>query len=180
MDREGTHSFASGDRECMYGWRYPLKLLGRKRATGEDSCPLFSCKSPAVSCSSPKQDPRPPFKLFLSPSSLPRCQPRHASSKFPPSPVPPHFLTTSPTSCFSQLWPPAAPRLRPQHRHSQSPCPPAIYHCCPPRKGSQPHCCTPPVLCSLPPLQTFILLLLFPQLIIHSHPVPGQKPTPHQ
>lgn len=33
---------------------------------GKDSCPLFSCKSPTVSGSSPKQDPRPPFKLFLS------------------------------------------------------------------------------------------------------------------
>lgn len=56
---------------------------------GKDSCLLFLCKSPTVSCSSPKQDPRPPFKLFLSFFPLPKCQPQHASSKFPSSPSQP-------------------------------------------------------------------------------------------
>lgn len=164
----------------MYAWHYPLKLWVENRLPGEDSCPLFSCKSLTVSCSSPKQDPRPPFKLFLSLSlalsPFSECQPQHASPKFLP-----HFLTTSPTSCSSQPWLPTALKPRFQHRSSQSPYPPTICRCCPLREGSQHHCCTSQVSCSLPPQQSFIfLLLLFPQLIVHSHPAPGQRPTLHQ
>lgn len=65
-----------------------------KLATREDSCPLFSFKSSTVSCSSPKSDTRPPFKLFISVSSHSKKSSQHASSKCPLSPVPPHFLTT--------------------------------------------------------------------------------------
>lgn len=48
----------------------------------------------SVYWSSPKQDPRPPFKPFYALSSLPRCQAQHVSPKFLPSHVPHHFLTT--------------------------------------------------------------------------------------
>lgn len=71
-----------------------MEYVDRKLTTREDLHPLFSCKSSAISCSSPKSDTRPPFQLFIFVFSLSKSQCQHEFSKCPLSPVPPHFLTT--------------------------------------------------------------------------------------
>lgn len=105
-----------------YAWHHTLKMWIENWLPGEDSHPVFSYKSSTISCSFPKSDTRPPFKLFTSLSSLPKNQRQHASSKCPLSPVPPVSSQPNPIACSSQPWLPAVLKRISPHWSSQSLC----------------------------------------------------------